>query len=65
MVMNSGDKGWNSTAALVQSVPPVDWASLSRIAARGNIPRWPFQLKLKQQGNIWIYMQSNLKQSQN
>ena len=54
-------KGRNSTGALVQSVPPVDWTSLPRNAARGNIPRWPFQLKRIQQGNIWIYMQSNYK----
>ena len=36
--MNS-DKGGNSTAALVKSVPPVEWTSLPRNAALGNIPR--------------------------
>ena len=35
----NNDKGRNAIAALVQSMPPVDWTSLQRIAARGNIPR--------------------------
>ena len=34
--MNS-DKGRNSTAAPVQSVPPVDWTSLPRNTVWGNI----------------------------
>ena len=33
----NNDKGRNSIAALEQSVPPVDWTSLQRITARGNI----------------------------
>ena len=37
-VVNS-DKGQNSIAALVQSVPPVHWTSSPYNAARGNFPR--------------------------
>ena len=35
----NNDKGRNSIAALVQSLPPVDCTSLRHSAARGNIPR--------------------------
>ena len=35
----NNDKGRNSIAALVQSMPPVDWTSLQSNASRGNILR--------------------------
>ena len=38
MVINN-DKHRNWIAALVQSMPPVDWTSLQCNAVQGNIPR--------------------------
>ena len=37
LTLINNDKGLNSIAALVQSIPPVDWTSLQYNAAQSNI----------------------------
>ena len=62
------DKGRNSIVALLQSMPPVDWTSLQTMP-HGVTLNDDHSVKTKRTrqypARIWMYMQSNLKQSQN
>ena len=64
----NNDKGRNSIVPLVQSMPPVDWTSLQTVP-RGVTLNDDHSVKTKRTrqypARIWMYMQSNLKQSQN
>ena len=64
----NNDKGRNSIVPLVQSMPPVDWTSLQTVP-RGVTLNDDHSVKTKRTwqypARIWMYIQSNLKQSQN